>query len=180
MSINLSYVQLRDPSFKEAVRECIERYGVNPASIVLELTEHTVISDWDFINRQFASLREYGLKIAMDDFGTGCSSLAMFKNLSCDIVKIDRVFVKEILSSDFDRRIVDYTVELCHSMGMKVCIEGVETQEEYDLLTKTCKVDSIQGYLFGRPESKEGFEEKFLMRQEAHGKEQPCHVRAMR
>ena len=104
----------------------------------------------------------------------------MFKNLSCDIVKIDRVFVKEILSSDFDRRIVDYTVELCHSMGMKVCIEGVETQEEYDLLTKTCKVDSIQGYLFGRPESKEGFEEKFLMRQEAHGKEQPCHVRAMR
>ncbi len=180
MSINLSYVQLRDPSFKEAVKECIERYGVDPASIVLELTEHTVISDWDFINRQFASLREYGLKIAMDDFGTGCSSLAMFKNLSCDIVKIDRAFVKQILWSDFDRRIVDYTVELCHSMGMKVCIEGVETQEEYDLLAKTCKVDSIQGYLFGRPETKEGFEEKFLMRQEAHGEEQLCHARAMR
>ena len=153
---------------------------MNPASIVLELTEHTVIADWDFINRQFASLRECGLKIAMDDFGTGCSSLAMFKNLSCDIVKIDRAFVKQILWSDFDRRIVDYTVELCHSMGMKVCIEGVETQAEYDLLAKTCKVDSIQGYLFGRPETKEGFEEKFLMRQEAHGKEQPCHARAMR
>ena len=164
MSINLSYVQLRDPSFKDAVKECVERYGVSPQSIVLELTEHTVISDWNFINRQFASLRDYGLKIAMDDFGTGCSSLAMFKNLSCDIVKIDRAFVKQILSSNFDRRIIEYTVELCHSVGMKVCIEGVETEEEYELLTKICKVDSIQGYLFGRPETQEGFEEKFLSR----------------
>lgn len=162
MSINLSYVQLRDPSFKEAVKACVERYGVDPKSIILELTEHTVTSDWNFINREFASLRECGLKIAMDDFGTGCSSLAMFKNLSCDIVKIDRAFVKEILSSDFDRRIVEYTVELCHSVGMSVCIEGVETEEEYELLTKACKVDSIQGYLFGRPETQQGFEEKFL------------------
>ncbi len=162
MSINLSYVQLRDPSFKDAVKACVERYGVDPKSIILELTEHTVTSDWNFINREFASLRECGLKIAMDDFGRGCSSLAMFKNLSCDIVKIDRAFVKEILSSDFDRRIVEYTVELCHSVGMSVCIEGVETEEEYELLTKTCKVDSIQGYLFGRPETQQGFEEKFL------------------
>ena len=162
MSINLSYVQLRDPSFKEAVKACVERYGVDPKSIILELTEHTVTSDWNFINREFASLRECGLKIAMDENRTGCSSLAMFKNLSCDIVKIDRAFVKEILSSDFDRRIVEYTVELCHSVGMSVCIEGVETEEEYELLTKTCKVDSIQGYLFGRPETQQGFEEKFL------------------
>ena len=162
MSINLSYVQLRDPSFKDAVKACVERYGVDPKSIILELTEHTVTSDWNFINREFASLRECGLKIAMDDFGRGCSSLAMFKNLSCDIVKIDRAFVKEILFSDFDRRIVEYTVELCHSVGMSVCIEGVETEEEYELLTKTCKVDSIQGYLFGRPETQQGFEEKFL------------------
>ncbi|MGP1407859.1 bifunctional diguanylate cyclase/phosphodiesterase [Selenomonas sp.] len=162
MSINLSYVQLRDPSFKDAVKSCVERYGVAPESIVLELTERTVIADWNFINREFSSLREYGLKIAMDDFGTGCSSLEMFKNLACDIVKIDRAFVKEILSSDFDRRIVEYTVALCHSVGMSVCIEGVETWDEYELLSKSCKVDSIQGYLFGRPETQEGFEEKFL------------------
>ncbi|MGP1574453.1 bifunctional diguanylate cyclase/phosphodiesterase [Selenomonas sp.] len=162
MSINLSYVQLRDPSFKDAVKSCVERYGVAPESIVLELTERTVIADWNFINREFSSLREYGLKIAMDDFGTGCSSLEMFKNLACDIVKIDRAFVKEILSSDFDRRIVEYTVALCRSVGMSVCIEGVETWDEYELLSKSCKVDSIQGYLFGRPETQEGFEEKFL------------------
>ena len=79
-------------------------------------------------------------------------------------MKIDRAFVKQILSSNFDRRIIEYTVELCHSVGMKVCVEGVETEEEYELLTKICKVDSIQGYLFGRPETQEGFEEKFLSR----------------
>ena len=177
MSINLSYVQLRDPSFKDAVKACVERYGVDPKSIILELTEHTVTSDWNFINREFASLRECGLKIAMDDFGTGCSSLAMFKNLSCDIVKIDRAFVKEILSSDFDRRIVEYTVELCHSVGMSVCIEGVETEEEYELLTKTCKVDSIQGYLFGRPETQQGFEEKFLAHKGAERSGHDTHER---
>lgn len=162
MSINLSYVQLRDPSFKDTVKDCIERHGVDPTSIVLELTENMLISDWNFVNREFSNLRRYGLKIAMDDFGTGCSSLAMFKNLTCDIVKIDRAFVRQILSSDFDRRLVEYTTALSHSMGMSVCIEGVETEEEYDLLTKICKVDSIQGYLFGRPETQEGFEEKFL------------------
>ncbi len=177
MRINLSYVQLRDPSFKEAVKACVERYGVDPKSIILELTEHTVTSDWNFINREFASLRECGLKIAMDDFGTGCSSLAMFKNLSCDIVKIDRAFVKEILSSDFDRRIVEYTVELCHSVGMSVCIEGVETEEEYELLTKACKVDSIQGYLFGRPETQQGFEEKFLAHKGAERSGHDTHER---
>lgn len=177
MSINLSYVQLRDPSFKDAVKACVERYGVDPKSIILELTEHTVTSDWNFINREFASLRECGLKIAMDDFGTGCSSLAMFKNLSCDIVKIDRAFVKEILSSDFDRRIVEYTVELCHSVGMSVCIEGVETEEEYELLTKACKVDSIQGYLFGRPETQQGFEEKFLAHKGAERSGHDTHER---
>ena len=162
MSINLSYVQLRDPSFKDAVKECIERHGIKPESIVFELTEHTVVSDWAFINRQFDFFHERGLKIAMDDFGTGCSSLATLKNLSCDIIKVDREFVKKILLCDFDRRLVEYTVKLCHSVGMSVCIEGVETDEEYDLLSKVCKVDSIQGYLFGRPETQEGFEEKFL------------------
>ena len=98
----------------------------------------------------------------MDDFGTGYSSLATLKNLSCDIVKIDREFVKNILENDFDRRLVKYTVELCHSIGIRTCIEGVEEEEVYKLLRQECNADTIQGYLFGRPESVENFEEKFL------------------
>ena len=98
----------------------------------------------------------------MDDFGTGYSSLASLKYLSCDIVKIDREFVKKILENDFDRQLVRSVVSLCHSIGIKCCIEGVEDEAEYRLLTEECGADSIQGYLFGHPESVENFEEKFL------------------
>ena len=66
------------------------------------------------------------------------------------------------IENDFDRRLVKYVVALCHSIGIKCCIEGVEELAEYELLTKECQADSIQGYLFGHPESVENFEEKFL------------------
>ena len=162
ISINVSYEQIKDPTFKDFVRECVDRHAVKPECVVLELTESRIVSDWNFINQQFDFFHERGLQIAMDDFGTGYSSLASLKNLACDIIKIDREFVKKILSNAFDRRLVKYTVILCHSAGMRVCIEGVEEQEEYDLLTKECKVDAIQGYLFGHPESEENFVAMFL------------------
>ena len=162
VSVNLSYEQVKDASFKDFVNECIDRYDVPPEALVLELTESKIIADWNFVNREFDHFRKKGISIAMDDFGTGYSSLATLKNLSCDIVKIDREFVKNILENDFDRRLVKYTVELCHSIGIRTCIEGVEEEEVYKLLRQECNADTIQGYLFGRPESVENFEEKFL------------------
>ena len=115
-----------------------------------------------FVNGQFDAFRHHGIKVAMDDFGTGYSSLSSLKNLNCDIVKIDRAFVMRILENDFDQKLVEYTVDLCHRIGMTTCIEGVERQEEYDCLVKICKTDTIQGYLFGRPEPQDVFEKKFL------------------
>jgi len=162
VSVNLSYEQVKDASFKDFVNDCIDRYDVPPEALVLELTESKIIADWNFVNREFDHFRKKGISIAMDDFGTGYSSLATLKNLSCDIVKIDREFVKNILENDFDRRLVKYTVELCHSIGIRTCIEGVEEEEVYKLLRQECNADTIQGYLFGRPESVENFEEKFL------------------
>ena len=162
VSVNMSYEQVKDSSFKEFVNECLDRYAVPPEALVLELTESKIIADWNFVNREFDHFRKKGVAIAMDDFGTGYSSLATLKNLSCDIVKIDREFVKKILENDFDRRLVKYTVEICHSIGIKACIEGVEEEEEYELLRRECDADIIQGYLFGHPESVENFEEKFL------------------
>lgn len=172
VSINMSYEQLKDLSFKKFVGECLLRYDMPPEAIILELTESKLVADWSFINKQFDSFRKQGLAIAIDDFGTGYSSLASLKNLSCDIVKIDREFVKKILENDFDRQLVKYTVALCHSIGIKCCIEGVEDRNEYELLSRECQVDVIQGYLFGRPESVESFEEKFLYRE----KEKSCHA----
>lgn len=162
ISINLSYEQLRDSSIRAYVEECIKKYDINPSSVVLELTEGSIMDDWNFINSEFDHMHKVGVLIAMDDFGTGYSSLACLKNLKCDIVKIDRAFVTNILVNQFDRQLVKYTVELCHSIGIKCCIEGVETQDEYRMVTDTCKADSIQGYLFGRPEPQEVFESKFL------------------
>lgn len=162
VSVNLSYEQVKELSFKEFALDCLERYDLSSDAIILELTESKIVADWGFVNKQFDTFRARGIRIAMDDFGTGYSSLSSLKNLSCDIVKIDREFVKKILENDFDRHLVEYVVALCHSIGIKACIEGVEGIDEYELLKGQCKADSIQGYLFGRPENGVNFEEKFL------------------
>ena len=162
VSVNMSYEQVKDSSFKDFVHACIKSYGIDPKAIILELTESKIVADWNFVNREFDSFRSQGIEIAMDDFGTGYSSLSTLKNLSCDIVKIDREFVKRIRESQFDRKLVKYAVDLCHSIGIRTCIEGVEEEEDYQILKEECGADCIQGYLFGRPESVESFEEKFL------------------
>ena len=162
MSINMSYEQLKDLSFRQFVIECLQRHDLPAEAIILELTESKIVADWGFINKQFDEFREHGIAIAMDDFGTGYSSSASLKYLSCDIVKIDREFVKKILENDFDLKLVQYVVALCHSIGIKCCIEGVEGEPEYKLLTKECNADFIQGYLFGKPEDTETFVVKYL------------------
>ncbi|MBO6235477.1 MAG: EAL domain-containing protein, partial [Schwartzia sp.] len=162
MSINVSSVQIRDMTFFPFVREAIKRIDVPPQAVTLELTESTIVSDWTFINQQFNEFRDQGVQIAMDDFGTGYSSLAYLKNLSCDIVKVDREFVKNILENDFDTRLVEYTVTLCRSVGIRTCIEGVEENEVYEIVTNRCGADYIQGYLFGRPVSQDDFYETYL------------------
>ena len=166
MSVNVSYEQLKDATFKEFVPACLSEHGLSPQSVTLELTESCIVADWGYVNKTFDFFRDRGVRIAMDDFGTGYSSLSYLKNLSTDVVKIDREFVRKILFSDFDRMLVRYTVELCHSVGMKACIEGVETKEEYRLLTEECGADLIQGYLFGRPECEADFLRKFILNKE--------------
>ncbi len=168
MSINISSVQIKDMTFFPFVREAIKRIGVPPQAVTLELTESTIVSDWTFINQQFNEFRSQGVQIAMDDFGTGYSSLAYLKNLSCDIVKVDREFVKNIINNDFDTRLVEYTVTLCRSIGIRTCIEGVEENDVYEVVTNRCGADYIQGYLFGRPVSEEDFHETFL-KEGSHG-----------
>ena len=162
MSVNMSYEQIKDLSFLEFIEDCLHRHDMPPDAVVLELTESKIVSDMKFVNAQFDAFRLHGIKIAMDDFGTGYSSLSSLKNLNCDIIKIDRAFVMRILDNHFDQKLVEYTVELCHSIGKTTCIEGVERQDEYDCLVKICKTDTIQGYLFGRPEPQDVFEQKFL------------------
>lgn len=162
MSVNVSYIQIKDVTFFPFVVDAIKRVGLPPSALMLELTESTIVSDWTFLNQQFDEFRRIGIGIAMDDFGTGYSSLAYLKNLSCDVVKIDREFVKNILHSEFDCELVSYIVKLCHSMNMRVCIEGVEETDVFDIVANKCGADHIQGYLFGRPVSSSDFEEQYF------------------
>lgn len=168
ISINLSYEQLKGSGFEDFALDCLKRYDLPPYLVVLELTETAIVADWNNVNTKFRQFREKGISIAMDDFGTGYSSLSCLKNLACDIVKIDRAFVINITkeNNDFDRQLVKSTIELCHSVGIDCCIEGVEEEKEYRLLRDFCHADSIQGYFFGRPEAPENFEKKFFVSRE--------------
>lgn len=162
ISINVSYAQIKDVTFFPFVFEMIDALGLPPDAVTLELTESMIVSDWTFLHQRFNEFREKGVRIAMDDFGTGYSSLAYLKKLPCDIVKLDREFVRHILENDFDRQLVEYTVTLCHRMGIEVCIEGVEETEVYNIVTKECRADYIQGYLFGRPASETDFVRQYM------------------
>ncbi len=162
MSINISLYQLEEHTFYPFVKDCLERHGLDPRTIIFELTESQSVSDWEFVNRQFAQFHDLGILIAMDDFGTGYSSLGFLKHFACNIIKVDRVFVQDILKSEFDRNLVKYTVMLCHSIGMDVCIEGVEEEEPYLFLRDECKADVIQGFYFGYPEPKDVFMKRLM------------------
>src|SRR5699024_9464330 len=123
--------------------------------------------DDDVARRLFDQIRDLGVRVAMDDFGTGYSSLGALKSSPADIVKIDRAFVRDIRTSTFDATFIRFVVELCHDVGIRVCLEGVETDEEYDVVDDM-GLDYIQGFLFGRPLLPETFEEQLLRGGETH------------
>ena len=144
MDVNISYLQLLDADFVPFVERLVERTGVDPASIVLEMTESYFVTDMDALRATFDRLRSIGIRIAMDDFGTGYSSLGLLAQSPADIVKIDRLFIKDIHREAFNRAFIDAVIDLCHSVGIEVTVEGVEEPTELDAV-RAIGADSIQG-----------------------------------
>lgn len=161
MNINISYQQLLRRDFVLALKAILEPLGGDASSIKLELTESCIVSGSRYLTESFADLRALGVEIAMDDFGTGYSSLEILKNAPADIVKIDRAFVKDILTSEFDLTFIRFIVALCHNVNISVCLEGIETSAEYDAV-KPLNLDILQGFLFDHPVPATDFEKKFL------------------
>ena len=161
ISVNISLYQLEEQLFYEFVKDCIERYQINPHTLVFELTESNKVYDWDFVNKQFNAFHDLGIKIAMDDFGMGYANLAFMKNFRCNQVKIDKIFVDDVLNSEYDRQIVKHIIMMCHSVGMEVVIEGVEDEATYVFLRDVCDADVIQGFYFGYPETEDVFAKRF-------------------
>ena len=149
LAVNISARHLSSGLLPNSVRDAIQANQIDPRLLVLEVTETALLDDLSKAATDLAILRAMGVGVALDDFGTGFMSLANLRTLSVDILKIDRSFVAE-LDSESARSIVQLTIDAGHLLGIKVTAEGVETQEQADVLCEM-GADKLQGYFFGRP-----------------------------
>ena len=147
---NLTARQMKQRNFPETVAQALADSGLPAHLLELEITESAVMEQPKEAIQLLTELRRMGLTLAIDDFGTGYSSLAYLKLFPIDHLKIDRSFVADIEHDLNDRSIAFGTIALAHSLGLNVIAEGVETEDQMELLS--CNgCDEIQGYLFSRP-----------------------------
>jgi diguanylate cyclase (GGDEF)-like protein len=150
VAINLSAIDLADPELPDAVLERLRHHEVPAAAVIVEVTESAVLADLDRAIASLNRLRAEGLRVSVDDFGTGQSSLGQLKHLPADELKIDKSFVLQLAPGSEDERIVQSIVQLGHALGLKVVAEGVETEAGLEVLARL-QCDVAQGYHFSRP-----------------------------
>lgn len=161
INVNLSYVQLYKSDLMRDVEKCVQEVELDPESLVLELTESGYVETNDRIKELFKDLKAKNIDLALDDFGTGYSNMRYLKEIDFKTVKIDRSFVVQALRNESDFNIISHIIDMVHSLGSVVCMEGIEEKEELSRMM-AAKPDMIQGYYFGKPSSAERFEEEFL------------------
>ena len=147
ININVSPLQLEDERFVGLVAEALGASGLDPARLCLEITEMTAVENLRLTGRRLEALRALGVRIALDDFGTGYSSLTVLRQLPVDVVKMDRAFVRNLTSDARDAVLARLIIDAAHAMGMRVCAEGVERDDQArQLVGLGC--DRAQGWLF--------------------------------
>jgi len=157
ISINISESNLGDLNFPETMLSAVQKHGISPANIMIEVTETSLAVDPTHVLNVLTRLRLKGFRLSIDDFGTGHSSLARLRRLPFRELKIDKMFVDTCDTDRENRIIVSNTMELAHNLGMKVVAEGVETESQLKVL-EDMDCDEAQGYLFTKPLFKEDFE----------------------
>lgn len=154
-SVNVSAVQFEQPDFVEGVRDILQETDLPGQALVLELTESMLLRDTNLTTRHIGQLQELGVQVALDDFGTGYSSLSILQTLPFVHLKIDRSFIHALTNHDQTSQraelMISVMVQLGHSLNMSVVAEGVENEEQKDLLTKL-GCDKVQGFLLSRPQ----------------------------
>ena len=150
LSINLLPADISREGYDRWLLDEIKTAGIDPARITLEITESALLGDRDSVAARLAALREAGLKIAVDDFGTGYASLDYLTSLPLDMIKIDRGLIAGIVPRERDRIVVRRLISLAHELGLKVVVEGVESAEQLTLL-KQWGCDLYQGFLGSAP-----------------------------
>lgn len=165
VAVNLSPVQLQDERLLERVDGALERSGLEPTALELEITESCLLEDLPGSLEILSAFRKRGIKISLDDFGTGHSSLSLLCQLPIDALKIDKSFLDQIPANHKERAILDAIVNMGHSLDMEVVAEGVESAEQLQAL-REAGCDQLQGYFFSRPVPAQDFKALLLSSRE--------------
>ena len=150
VAVNISTAQLRSESFFDDVMAVLRKTGLSPHLLELEMTESIMLEDPEQCRKMLARLRSAGILLALDDFGTGYSSLSYLPDLPFDRVKIARSFLAKVHRGRGGEALIQAVVSVAHNLGMRVVVEGVETERELEFI-RSVGADEVQGYLLGRP-----------------------------
>lgn len=150
VAVNISAVQLQQRDLVDVVRNALEKSGVEPEMLQLEITESAAMENLELTMKVLREIREMGVGVAVDDFGTGQSSLTYLKHFPIDTVKIDKEFLRDVTQDETAAAIVSYVINLAHTLRLKVVAEGVENESQFSFL-RHYACDLMQGYLFSRP-----------------------------
>lgn len=157
VSVNLSPLLFRRPDLVSIIERTVAASGLDPRYVELELTETSIMRSTDATIGMLRAFKALGISIAIDDFGSGYSSLSYLKHLPIDVLKIDQSFVRDLATDPNDAAIVKAIIELAHNLHLRVKAEGVETAAQRQLLA-AMRCDEMQGYFLGRPQAGEAFE----------------------
>ena len=161
VNVNLSVVQLMQNDIVETISNTVNEVGVNPRNLTLEVTESLAINDMERMKRILGDIKKLGIRIALDDFGTGYSSLNHIREIPLDVIKVDQTFVTNLATDQYAQSFVRMIGELAEALGVKVCVEGIETAEQFKAL-ENMNVRMVQGFYFDRPMPRDAFEDKYL------------------
>lgn len=161
VSINLSYIQLLKSPMFEDITDALAEAGLPASCLIVELTESGHLEDSLAVQNVWKRLRAIGVSIALDDFGTGYSNLINIGNLKPNIVKIDRSFTLKALNNEYEHELLTHIVRMIHSIGLRLVVEGIETEAELQSIT-ALGPDFIQGYYYSKPCPEQDFADKYL------------------
>ena len=162
VNVNLSVVQLMQNDIVENIEKTVQEVGVNPRNLTLEVTESLAINDMERMKKILGSIKKLGIRIALDDFGTGYSSLNHIREIPLDVIKVDQTFVTDLATDTYAQSFIRMIGELAEALGVRVCVEGIETSEQFKVL-ENMNVRMVQGFYFDKPMTRPDFEAKYLV-----------------
>lgn len=160
INVNLSVVQLLQNDIVENIRKAIADTGIEPHNLTLEVTESLAINDMERMKGILGKIKALGVRIALDDFGTGYSSLNHIRELPFDVIKVDQSFIRNLEKDVYAKSFIRMVAELAEAIGVNLCVEGVETKGQFEIVAKM-HTSLVQGYYFDKPMEPMEFEKKY-------------------